>query len=70
MTGRRTVPNVFVKGQSIGGGDDTERLYNSGELQKMVEGLLWKACFVKGRFLVSLCIMGLFVLPPNPHSNT
>lgn len=39
MTGRRTVPNVFVKGQSIGGGDDTERLYNSGELQKMVEGL-------------------------------
>ena len=38
-TGRRTVPNVFVKGQSIGGGDDTERLYNSGELQKMVEGL-------------------------------
>ena len=39
MTGRRTVPNVFINQVSIGGGDDTERLYHSGELQKMVEGL-------------------------------
>lgn len=39
MTGRRTVPNVFINQVSIGGGDDTERLYRSGELQKMVEGL-------------------------------
>ena len=26
LTGRRTVPNVFISGSSIGGGDDTEAL--------------------------------------------
>lgn len=39
LTGRKTVPNVFVRGQSIGGGDDTERLFHSGELKEMVRGL-------------------------------
>ena len=39
MTGRSTVPNVFIRGKSIGGGDDTERLYLSGKLQEMVAGL-------------------------------
>ena len=36
MTGWRTVPNVFVHGKSIGGGDDTERLYNQGKLQELI----------------------------------
>jgi glutaredoxin 3 len=31
-TGRRTVPNVFVGGKSIGGGDDTVALDRAGEL--------------------------------------
>nr|AJD23147.1 hydrolase [Onygena corvina] len=31
-TGRRTVPNVLVDGKSIGGGDEIEALYTSGEL--------------------------------------
>ena len=39
LTGRRTVPNVFIKGKTIGGGDDTERLFYSGELQELVKGL-------------------------------
>lgn len=39
LTGRRTVPNVFIRQESIGGGDDTERLYNSGKLAEMVQGL-------------------------------
>lgn len=39
LTGRRTVPNVFIRGTSIGGGDDTEQLYHSGKLQEMVRGL-------------------------------
>ncbi len=39
MTGRSTVPNVFIRGKSIGGGDDTEQLYQSGKLQEMVAGL-------------------------------
>jgi glutaredoxin len=32
MTGRRTVPNVFVGGSSIGGGDETTALQRRGEL--------------------------------------
>jgi len=39
LTGRSTVPNVFVAGKSIGGGDDTERLERSGELQQMISAL-------------------------------
>ncbi|OXA63595.1 glutaredoxin [Folsomia candida] len=36
MTGASTVPRVFVGGVCIGGGDDTVRLYKSGELEKMI----------------------------------
>jgi len=37
LTGRRTVPNVFIGGKSIGGGDDTVALAQSGELKGMLE---------------------------------
>lgn len=37
LTGQRTVPNVFVSGRSIGGGDDTSRLHRSGNLKRMLE---------------------------------
>nr|KAF7416516.1 hypothetical protein H0235_011047 [Vespula pensylvanica] len=33
MTGARTVPRVFVKGECLGGGTDIKKLYDSGELQ-------------------------------------
>ncbi|CAB9515487.1 34.2 kDa protein in rubredoxin operon [Seminavis robusta] len=33
MTGRRTVPNVFVGGTSIGGGDETSKFHREGTLQ-------------------------------------
>ncbi|CRL00805.1 CLUMA_CG014057, isoform A [Clunio marinus] len=36
MTGARSVPRVFVDGKFIGGGDDCKRLYDSGELEKML----------------------------------
>jgi len=36
ITGQRTVPNVFIGGSSIGGGDDTARLHKSGELATML----------------------------------
>jgi thioredoxin reductase (NADPH) len=36
MTGRRTVPNVFVGGESIGGGDETRAFQQSGELVTML----------------------------------
>jgi len=39
LTGRRTVPNVFINGKSIGGGDETASAHSSGELKEML-----KAC--------------------------
>ncbi|KAJ8900737.1 hypothetical protein NDN08_000038 [Rhodosorus marinus] len=37
MTGRYTVPNVFVLGESIGGGDEVSMLRHSGGLKKLLE---------------------------------
>eukprot|EP01116_Phalansterium_solitarium_P016231 TRINITY_DN372_c0_g1_i1.p1 TRINITY_DN372_c0_g1~~TRINITY_DN372_c0_g1_i1.p1 ORF type:complete len:275 (+),score=85.53 TRINITY_DN372_c0_g1_i1:92-826(+) len=37
LTGRGTVPNVFVGGRSIGGGDDTVRMLRSGELRRLAD---------------------------------
>jgi len=37
MTGRRTVPNVYIGGKSIGGGDETTALYRSGELEVLLQ---------------------------------
>ncbi len=34
MTDARTVPRVFIAGECIGGGDDTERLDKNGDLEK------------------------------------
>ncbi|KAF3480298.1 Glutaredoxin domain protein [Arthroderma uncinatum] len=39
-TGRRTVPNVLVNGKSIGGGDEIETLYASGELGGKLQALV------------------------------
>ncbi|KAI9669858.1 MAG: hypothetical protein M1831_006893 [Alyxoria varia] len=38
-TGRRTVPNVLVNGKSIGGGDETEMLWKSGEMPARIKQL-------------------------------
>ena len=35
-TGQRTVPNVFVKGEWIGGNDDTQAAKQSGKLQELL----------------------------------
>lgn len=35
-TGRRTVPNVFIDGRSIGGHDELVALARSGELARML----------------------------------
>ena len=37
MTGRRTVPNVFVGGTSIGGGDETSKFQKNGQLVPLLE---------------------------------
>ena len=37
MTGRRTVPNVFVGGQSIGGADDTLALHAQDKLAALLD---------------------------------
>lgn len=36
MTGAKSVPRVFVKGNFIGGGTDVQKLAKSGELQRML----------------------------------
>lgn len=36
ISGQRTVPNVFVKGQHLGGNDDTQAAARSGKLQQML----------------------------------
>ncbi|OQR87610.1 glutaredoxin-2, mitochondrial-like isoformX2 [Achlya hypogyna] len=42
LTGRSTVPNVFVKSTTIGGGDDVAQLHSEGKLVPLLqkEGLL------------------------------
>ena len=37
MTGRVTVPNIFVGGKSIGGGDDLLALQRKGKLAPMLK---------------------------------
>lgn len=36
MTGQKSVPNVFVKGQHIGGNDDTQAAAKAGKLQELL----------------------------------
>ncbi|XP_037083482.1 glutaredoxin-1-like [Pollicipes pollicipes] len=36
LTGARTVPRVFIRGQCIGGGSETQSLYRSGQLKTML----------------------------------
>lgn len=38
-TGRRTVPNIMVNGQSIGGGDDIAALDRDDELASKIKSL-------------------------------
>jgi glutaredoxin len=38
-TGRKTVPNVLINGKSIGGGDETKALDESGELPEKVKSM-------------------------------
>lgn len=37
ITGGTSVPRVFIDGEFIGGGDDTERLANNGKLEVMLK---------------------------------
>ena len=37
ISGQRTVPNVFVKGNHLGGNDDTQAAARSGKLSEMLE---------------------------------
>lgn len=36
LTGQRTVPNVFVNEQHLGGNDETQAAWANGKLQKML----------------------------------
>ena len=36
MSGQKTVPNVWVKGEHLGGNDDTQAAAKSGKLQELL----------------------------------
>ncbi len=36
LSGQKTVPNVFIKGEHLGGNDDTQAAAKSGKLQEML----------------------------------
>lgn len=36
MSGQRTVPNVFIKGEHLGGNDDTQAAARSGKLSELL----------------------------------
>ena len=38
LSRRRTVPQVFIEGQPVGGFDDIRRLDAAGELDRLLEG--------------------------------
>lgn len=38
LTGFRTVPQVFINGNCVGGGSDVKALYESGKLEPMLIG--------------------------------
>lgn len=42
LTGRRTVPQIIIDGEPIGGFDDLHALDVSGKLDEMIEKLLLK----------------------------
>jgi glutaredoxin 3 len=37
LSGQRSVPNVFIGGNHLGGNDDTQAAARSGKLQKLLE---------------------------------
>ena len=36
LSGQRTVPNVFIKGNHLGGNDDTQKAAREGKLEEML----------------------------------
>ncbi|KAJ7771217.1 thioredoxin-like protein [Mycena olivaceomarginata] len=37
-TGQRTVPNIFINKHHVGGNDDTQAAFKTGELGRLVQG--------------------------------
>lgn len=37
LSGQRTVPNVFINGEHLGGNDDTHAAKRSGKLEEMLQ---------------------------------
>jgi glutaredoxin len=58
LTGRRTVPNVFINGKSIGGGDDVEALHMKSKLMEKIRDM-------GGKRLTSIATK-MAAMVPNP----
>jgi glutaredoxin 3 len=37
-TGQKTVPNVFIRGHHIGGDSDLSKMFDSGSLERLLDG--------------------------------
>ncbi|KAF9278025.1 hypothetical protein BGZ74_003203 [Mortierella antarctica] len=42
LSGQSTVPNVYIKGNHVGGSDDTHAAQSSGKLQELLNQDVWK----------------------------
>lgn len=49
VTGRRTVPNILVNGESVGGGDEMRKLEAAGNIHQMLLRKLIGKIIIDGR---------------------
>lgn len=40
LTGQKTIPNIFIGGEHIGGNDDLQKLKREGKLQEKIDAAL------------------------------
>ena len=38
-TGQKSVPNVFIRGRHVGGDSDLAEMFDSGSLERLLDGL-------------------------------
>ncbi|ATY61952.1 Glutaredoxin domain [Cordyceps militaris] len=70
LTGRRTVPNVLINGESIGGADDIVELDNTGKLITKIQALGQRKVEVSERFSTEQRSKSLGPYPGAPLSPT
>ncbi|KAF7995628.1 hypothetical protein HCN44_006735 [Aphidius gifuensis] len=52
MTGARSLPRVFIKGECIGGGTDCEAMFISGELPRKLHHIMFNIPCKSQRYII------------------